>query len=276
MKDYFVLSNGVKIPSIGFGTWQIPDGTDCYLSVMLALKLGYRHIDTALAYGNERSVGKAIRDSKLKREEVFVTTKLPAQYKTYDEAIKYFNESLENLGLNYIDLYLIHAPWPWAEVGKDCTKGNVEVWKAFVKLYNEGKVKSIGVSNFRESDIRPLVEETNFMPHVNQIRFFISNIQEDVVKYCKENNILVEAYSPLGTGKLLGNEEINEVAKKYNVSAARLCIKYCLQKDTLPLPKSTHEDRIKANLEMDFDISDEDMKKLDNVKIEELYRELRS
>ena len=276
MKEFFVLSNGVKIPSVGFGTWQIPDGEDCYNSVMTAFKLGYRHIDTALAYGNERSVARAIKDSGLKREDVFIVTKLPAQYKTYEEAMKYFNESITNLGLDYIDLYLIHAPWPWSEIGKDCTEGNIAVWKAFVELYNAKKIRSIGVSNFRESDIDAIVKATNFVPHVNQIRYFISNTQDDVVSYCKKHNILVEAYSPLGTGKLLDNPEINKMAAKYNVSPARLCIKYCLQNDTLPLPKSTHETRIKDNFDLDFEISQEDMNYLDKVEIKELYRELRS
>lgn len=275
-KDNFKLYNGVLIPCVGFGTWQIPDGLEAYNSVVWALKSGYRHIDTAHAYGNEVSVGKAIKDSGLKREEVFITTKLESHIKTYDETIKHFNESLENLGVEYIDLYLIHAPWPWSQIGLDCTLGNIEAWRAMVEIYKSGKVRSIGVSNFQVSDITPLIEATNFKPMVNQIRYFIGNTQNHITTYCQENDILIEAYSPLATGNILNNQEILEMSNKYNKTPAQICIKYCLQNNTLPLPKSSNEERIKANFELDFELSDEDMDYLNSLDHIGPVRKLRS
>lgn len=275
-EDY-LLRNGVSIPKIGFGTWQISDGDEAYLSCLEALKAGYRHIDTAAAYGNEKSVARAIKDSKIDRKDIFITTKLPAEIKTYDGAMNYFNESLKNLDTDYIDLYLIHAPWPWSEIGKDCREGNIEVWKAFVELYKMKKVRSIGVSNFFPSDIDNIVNATGVVPHVNQIRFFISNTQEAITSYCQKNNILVEAYSPLATGKLIEDERLLEISRKYDVSPAQLCLRYCLERGTLPLPKSTHKERIIANLNLDFKIETDDMKVLDSMsEKEELKKKMRS
>ena len=272
--EFYVLSNGVKIPKIAFGTWQVAPGDEAYNSVTMALKVGYTHIDTALAYENEESVGKAIKDSKIKRENLFITTKLPSHIKTYEGAKEAFYTSLKYLDCGYIDLYLIHAPWPWSNVGQDCEKGNIEAWKAMIDLYNEGLIKAIGVSNFRPEHIKPLIEATGFVPHADQIRFFIGNTQDEVYNYCKENNILVEAYSPLATGKVLNNPEIVKIAEKYNVTPAKIAIRYCLEKGTLPLPKSTHEERIKANLEIDFKLDKEDIEILDKVHNPELDRPL--
>ena len=273
--EFYVLNNGVKIPRIGFGTWQI-SLADAYESTMFALKAGYRHIDTALAYENETEIGRALKESGIKREDIFVTTKLPAQIKGYDETLEAFDISLKNLDLDYIDLYLIHAPWPWSNVGQDCTKENIECWKAMIKLYNEGKIRAIGVSNFRPENIKPLVEATGVIPQANQIRYFIGNTQKEVVDYCKENNILIEAYSPLATSKLLTDEGVINMAKKYNVTPAQLALRYCLDNNTLPLPKSTHEERIKANLDVNFNISKEDMAILDKFHNVELDKPLRS
>lgn len=274
-EDY-TLANGIKIPKIGFGTWQVKDGEEAYNSTLSALKAGYRHIDTAFVYENEVSIAKAIKDSGVKREDLFITTKLPSDIKTYEGAMKYFNESLKNLDIDYIDLYLIHAPWPWSNIGQNCTNGNIEAWKALVDLYNQGKCKAIGVSNFQPTDIEPLIEATGFVPHVNQIRFFISNTQEHIVKYCKEKNILIEAYSPLATGRMLDDQRLIDIAKKYNKTIAKVCIRYCLQRGVLPLPKSVHEDRIISNLDVDFEISAEDMEFLNNVQNIELFAPLRS
>ncbi len=274
--ECYVLSNGVKIPKIAFGTWQVKPGDEAYNSVAMALKLGYKHIDTALAYENEESVGKAIKDSKIKREELFITTKLPSHIKGYNETKEAFMTSLKNLDCGYLDLYLIHAPWPWSNVGQDCTEGNIESWKAMIDLYNEGLIKSIGVSNFRPEHIKPLIDATGFVPHADQIRFFIGNTQDEVYNYCKENNILVEAYSPLATGNILNAPEIVKIAEKYNVTPAKIAIRYCLEKGTLPLPKSTHEERIKANLEIDFKLAKEDLAILDKVHNAELDRKFRS
>lgn len=263
--EFFTLNNGIKIPAIGFGTWQVADGEEGYNSCLLALKSGYRHIDTAFAYGNEQSVARAIADSGLARDEVFITTKLPADIKTYEGAKAHFESSLKNLGTNYIDLYLIHAPWPWSNVGSDCTDGNIDVWKAMIELYNEGKIRSIGVSNFHPADIQALIDATGFVPAVNQIRFFIGNTQNEIYEYCKERNILIEAYSPLATGAIVEHGDLSALAQKYNVSVAQLCIRFCIEKGTLPLPKSINEGRIKQNLEVDFEISKEDMQYLDSL-----------
>lgn len=263
--ETFRLYNNVEIPKIGFGTWQIKDGDEAYNSTLFALKNGYRHIDTAYDYGNEKSVGKAIKDSGIKREDIFVTTKLPSHIKTYEGALDYFKQSIESLGLDYIDLYLIHAPWPWSAVGSDCTEGNIAVWKAMVELYNAKKIRSIGVSNFHIKDIKPLIEATGVKPMVNQIRYFIGNTQYELTKYCQDNDILIEAYSPLATGELVNNELLKGIADKYNVSVAKLCLRYCIQNNTLPLPKSTHEERIIANIDLDFEISKEDMSYLNNL-----------
>ena len=271
----YVLYNGVKIPAVGFGTWQ-SSPEDAYSSVIAAIKAGYRHIDTALVYENEEAVGKAIKDSGVKRSDIFITTKLPADKKGYDVAIECFNKSCKNLGVDYLDLYLIHAPWPWSNVGMDCKEGNIESWKAMIDLYNAGKIKAIGVSNFHPSDIKPLIEATNVKPMVNQIRFFLGNTQPSVTNYCQENDIIVEAYSPLATGKMLDNPTLNEIAKKYNVSPAKICLRYCLEKKTLPLPKSTHENRIIENIALDFELAKEDIIKLDAIHDESLDRPLRS
>lgn len=263
--EYYVLYNGVKIPKIGFGTWQIPNGEVAYNSVLCALKAGYRHIDTASAYGNEESVGKAIKDSGISREEIFITTKIPAEIKTYDEAVKCINKSLELLGVDYLDLNLIHAPWPWSEVGKECGDGNVEVWKALIEFYNAGKIRAIGVSNFHVKDIKYIVDKTNFKPMANQIRFFIGNTQEDITNYCQENDILIEAYSPFATGELLTNEKMLEMANKYNTSVPKICLRYCLERKTLPIPKSVTESRIIDNINLDFELNAEDMEYLNSL-----------
>lgn len=274
--EYYILYNGVKIPKVGFGTWQSQDGKECYEAVRYAIEAGYRHIDTALVYKNEVSVGQAIKDSNLKREDIFVTTKCPADIKTYDGAIDAFNTSLKNLELEYIDLYLIHAPWPWSNVGGDYTSGNIEVWKAFVDLYNKGLIKAIGVSNFHPKDIDAIYKATKVMPMVNQIRYFLGNTQPNITAYCKDNGILVEAYSPLATGNILMNETLINIAKKYNKTEAQICLRYCLEKGTSPLPKSIHSSRIYQNIDLDFSIKEEDIKILDTIHDESLDRPLRS
>lgn len=265
LNENFVLYNGVEIPKIGFGTWQAKDGNEAYQSVKWALEAGYRHIDTAYVYENERSVAKAIEDCKIPRNEIFITTKLPADIKTYEGAIEYFNRSLENLNTDYIDLFLIHAPWPWSEVGKDCTEGNIAAWRALIDLYNAKKIRAIGVSNFHVKDMVAITEATGVKPMVNQIRFFIGNTQEEITQYCQKNEILVEAYSPLATGEIVNNERLIGMATKYNTTVPKICIRYCIQRDTLPLPKSVHEDRIYQNKDVDFVIDEDDMKYLNGL-----------
>lgn len=274
--EYFTLYNGVKIPKVGLGTWQAKDGEECINAVKWAIKYGYTHIDTAYAYENESSVIKGIRESGVDRKNIFITTKLPSHIKTYDGAKEYFARSLKHLDTDYIDLYLIHAPWPWSSIGLDCKEGNISAWKAMVELYNEGKIKAIGVSNFQPSDIEPLIEATGVVPMVNQIRYFIGNTQDNVVKYCKEHNILIEAYSPFATGEIINHPKLVKIASEYGVTPAKICLRYCLQNNTLPLPKSIHEERIKDNIEVDFLLTDEDMKYLDSLKEIGSYRRLRS
>ncbi|MGN1103556.1 MAG: aldo/keto reductase [Candidatus Coproplasma sp.] len=263
--ETYTLSNGVKIPKVGFGTWQSKNGEEAYNSVKWALEAGYRHIDTAYVYENEESVGKAIADSAIAREDIFIVTKLPAEIKTYQGAMDHFESSLKSLGVDYLDLYLIHAPWPWSDIGRDCTEGNIEVWKAFCELYKSGKVRAIGVSNFHPENIEPLIKATGVKPMVNQIRYFIGNTQDKICEYCEREGILIEAYSPLATGELVNNGTLNAIADKYGKSIAKICLRYCLQKGTLPLPKSTHRDRIYDNTDLEFVISDEDMAFLDSL-----------
>ena len=274
--EYFELSGGVKIPSIGFGTWQVKDGNEAYDSTIWALEAGYRHIDTAHAYGNEESVGRAVCDSGIPREEIFVTTKLPSHIKTYDGAIEYFNQSLASLGLDYIDLYLIHAPWPWSNIGEDCTEGNIEAWRAMIDIQKSGKVRAIGVSNFAVKDIKAIVEATGVKPAANQIRYFIGNRQDEITDYCQANGILIEAYSPLATGEIANHEMLKDTASKYGVSIPQLCIRYCIEKGTLPLPKSVHKERIEANISVDFHIEKEDMVYLDTIGRIGAVKDLRS
>ena len=259
LKDTFTLNNGYKIPCIGFGTWQTPDGETAIKSVKEAINLGYKHIDTAAAYGNETSIGKAIKESGVNRSELFITSKVWNKDRGYKTTLAAFEKTINDLQLDYLDLYLIH--WP-ASVNKfnDWDNINLETWRAMTELYKAGKIKSIGVSNFIPHHLKSLME-TEVKPMVDQIEFHPGFMQEETFKYCNDNNILVEAWSPLGTGKMLNNETLKTIASKYNKSAAQLCIRWCLQNNTLPLPKSVTASRIKENTEIfDFVISDEDMK----------------
>ncbi|ALS77368.1 2,5-diketo-D-gluconic acid reductase [Planococcus kocurii] len=258
----FTFHNGVAVPNIGFGTWQIPN-EEAYGAVTIALKTGYTHIDTALAYKNEENVGKAIKDFDISRENVFITSKLPAQTKGYEATLAAFEETVSNLDVDFLDLYLIHAPWPWDDIGKDCTEGNIESWKAMEKLYKEGKIRAIGVSNFAESDIQALMDACEIVPMANQIPFYVGRVQKSLLAFCAKHNMVVEAYSPLATGQILDSPKLKKMATKYDVTPAQLCIRYCLEKNTLPLPKSTNEERILENSQLDFTISPEDVQILD-------------
>lgn len=266
--EFFVLNNNLKIPKIGFGTWQIPDGDICYNAVQFALKHSYTHIDTAAMYKNEASVGKSVKDFNIKRENVFITTKVPAAVKSYQETIDVINKSLELLNLEYIDLLLIHHPKPWDKRDSEKTynEENLEVWKAMEEFYNKGLVKAIGVSNFNIFQLKNIMNNATIMPMVNQIRYFIGSTQQKLVDFCKENNILVQAYSPLATGRLLGNEKVEAIAAKYNKSLPQIAIRFCLENDVLPLPKSVHEEYIKDNFDVNFKISKEDMDYLNSLE----------
>ncbi|HOP56683.1 MAG TPA: aldo/keto reductase [Bacillota bacterium] len=269
IKKHIVLDNGISIPSLGFGTWQIKNGKEAYDAVFTALEAGYRHIDTAAAYQNEESVGRAIRDFGLRREEIFLTTKLRAELKGYDVAMKELEMSLEKLETDYVDLYLIHAPKPWGTKGdgSEYTEANIDSWKAFIKLYEEGKCRSIGVSNFQPYHITPLTEATGFIPHVDQIFICPGNIPQETVDYAKEMGIRLEAYSPFATGRIFKSEELADMAKKYGRTPGQVALRWSLQKGFIPLPKSTKSSRIRSNLDVfSFEISPEDMKVLDNLK----------
>ncbi len=260
--ETYTLNTGAKIHKIGFGTWQIPNG-EAHDPVRIALNVGYRHIDTARVYGNEANVGKAIKESRIAREDIFLTTKLPADVKDASKVEETFEKSISTLGVDYVDLYLIHAPWPWQERGADYTKENIEVWQEMEKIYESGRAKAIGVSNFDVDDLKAILSHGKIVPAANQIRWFIGSTQPEVTKFSKENGILVEAYSPLATGRILDHPDIKQIADKYHKTVAQISIRYCLQHDTLPLPKSTHEEYIIQNADVDFEINEEDMARLD-------------
>ncbi len=266
LKETYTLSNGVNMPKIGFGTWQIKDGEDAYNAVLTALKNGYRHIDTAQGYGNEKSVGRAVKDSGIPREEVFITSKLESHIKNYDEANEAFEKTLRDLGTTYVDLFIIHAPWPWHDMGKDCAEGNVSAYRALELAYNNKQARAIGVSNFEPVHIQNILDHNTIVPHVNQIGYFIGIDQSETIDFCNQHNIFIEAYSPLGIGYLLENKAIQAMALKYGKSSAQICIRYLLQKGVAPLPKSTHESRMIENAHVDFIIKSEDMTFLDTIK----------
>ncbi len=266
LDENFVLSNQIEIPKVGLGTWQISND-DVYQVILDALDVGYRHIDTAQGYRNEEAIGRALKDSGLGRDRYFITSKLPSHIKGYEQTLKSFKKTMKDLQLEVLDLYLIHAPWPWNEIGKDCTAGNIESFKAMIDLYHQGKIRSIGVSNFSISDIQAVIDATGFVPHVNQIRFYVSDTQEDLVSYCKQKNILVEAYSPLATGRILENPRLHHIATTKGVTIAQLCIRYCLEKGTLPLPKTTKKERMIENAQLDFTLSSDELTLLDQLKL---------
>lgn len=267
LQENYKLSNGVEIPKLGLGTWFISD-EDAVKAVQDATELGYRHIDTAQAYQNEAGVGKGIKASGVKREDLFVTTKLTAEVKNYDEAVAAIDQSLKTMGLEYIDLMIIHSPKPWMEFHEDdhYFEGNREAWKALEEAYKAGKLKAIGLSNFQKEDVDNILESCTVKPMVNQILVHISNIPKELIQYCQDNDILVEAYSPVAHGELFKREEVKEMAEKYGVSVPQLAIRYDLQLGLLPLPKTANPDHMKTNADVDFEISQEDMEKLKNVE----------
>lgn len=258
MQNY-TLANGVQIPAVGLGTWQTPDDETGYQAVLSALKLGYRHIDTAQGYRNEDIVGRAVRDSGISREEVFITSKLDNPNHGYDNTIRSFEETLQKLGTDYVDLFLIHWPNP-LQYRSTWQLTNSETWNAFEELYHAGKIRAIGISNFRHHHIDELLKTAEITPMVNQIRLCPGDTQDELVKYCRERNILLEAYSPLGTGQIFKVPEMQALAEKYQKSIAQICIRWSLQNGFLPLPKSVTAERISENIDVfGFELSDEDV-----------------
>lgn len=259
----YTLNNGLKIPVVGFGTWQTPDGNVAVDSVKSALKAGYRHLDTAQAYKNEASVGQAIKESGLKREDIFLTTKLWNKNHSYDLAMSTFAESLEKLQTDYVDLFLIHWPNP-IDFRDHWQEANAESWRAMEELYQAGKIKAIGVSNFQPHHLEELKKTAKIAPMVNQIFLAPGEKQEKVVSYCQEEQILLEAYSPLGTGKIFTVPEMKTLAEKHGKTIAQIALRWSLQHGFLPLPKSVTPSRIEENTHLfDFELSTEDMALLD-------------
>lgn len=257
--DPYILSNGVAIPCVGFGTWQVENGETAFRAVLEALKAGYRHIDTAQGYGNEQSVGDAVRHSGLKREDVFITSKLANSAHGYENTKAAFAETLRRLDTPYVDMFLIHWPNPLAfrDQWKEANAGS---WKAMEELYRQGKIRALGISNFRPHHIEALLETADVAPAVNQIRLCPGNTQPAVADFSRKHHMLLEAYSPLGVGRVFKVPEIVETAQKYGVSVAQLCIRWSLQRGYLPLPKSVTPERIAQNADVfRFTLDEKDM-----------------
>ena len=253
------LNNGVYMPSIGFGTSLIT-GDECIETIKKAIEVGYRHIDTAHAYENEAEIGQAIKQSNIDRKNLFITSKVWKDSMGYENTLKSCEETLKNLKLEYLDLFLIH----WPKNNDDNL--NIETWKALEKLYNDGNVRAIGVSNFLYNHLKVIMDNCNVIPAVNQIEFHPGLMRQETINFCKNQGIVIEAWAPLGKGKMLNNDTLMQLAKKYNKSVAQICLKWCLQNDVIPLPKSQNIERMKQNLELfDFKISNEDMHKINNM-----------
>ncbi|MQY22721.1 aldo/keto reductase [Nocardia macrotermitis] len=266
LHETYTLSNDVRIPKLGLGTWFIDDDKAAD-AVRAAVALGYRNIDTAQAYGNERGVGEGVRGTDIARDELFVSTKLAAEIKDYDRAVAAIEASLATLGLDHIDLMLIHSPQPWADFrGGDYAEGNREAWRALENAYQAGKLRSIGVSNFEQPDLDNILSTCTITPHVNQLLVHAGNTPTDLITYCEDRNILVEAYSPIAHGQILDNPDIRSMAARYQVTVPQLCIRYTLQLGTVSLPKTATPEHMRSNAQVDFEITEDDMNVLRNLR----------
>jgi len=261
IKDCLVLSNGVKIPCIGFGTWNLPDSDTTVDLIKTAIDCGYRHIDTAFAYKNEKSVGEAIRTCGLPREELFVTSKLSNRNHGYENTLKEFEQTMSNLDIEYLDLYLIHWPRPLA-IRDSWKEANEGTWKAFEELYKAGKIRAIGVSNFLEHHLDALLDTATIAPMVNQLELHPRYVQREAVAYCKDRRMIIEAYSPLIRGDL-NHPVLEKIAKKYNKSVAQVLLRWSIQHGFVPLPKASSRERIMENADIfDFKLSEEDIEEM--------------
>lgn len=272
--EAYTLTNGIRIPKLGLGTWFIDDDKAAQ-AVREAVKLGYRLIDTAQAYGNERGVGEGVRTCGVPREQLFVASKIAAENKTYESAMASIDETLEKMGLDYLDQMIIHSPQPWAEfrVEKRYFEENKQVWRALEDAQAAGKVKVIGVSNFLQDDLENILSDCRVKPMVNQILLHISNTNQELLAFCKQQGIQVEAYSPIAHGEALKNSAIIEMAKKYHVSVAQLCIRYVIQLGAVALPKTADPAHMADNAAVDFEISAQDMQKLVQMQTIQSYGE---
>ena len=266
LRDCYELHNGVKIPCVGFGTYQIPNGESAVSAVRNALELGYRHIDTAAGYGNEESVGIAVKQSGISRDEIFITSKLQNPEHGYENTMRAFEQTMKNLDIDYLDLYLIHWPNP-IKFRNEWQSANAGTWKAFEELYKTGRIRSIGISNFHPRHIDELMKTATIVPMVNQIRLCPGDTQDEVVSYCKERNIVLEAYSPLGTGQLFEVPDMKAIAQKYGKTIAQIGIRWSLQKGYLPLPKAVSKSHIRENADIfDFELSEQDVQAITDLK----------
>lgn len=266
LSQTLTLANGVNVPKLGLGTWFIEDDK-ASAAVKAAIEIGYRNIDTAQAYGNERGVGEGVRMSGVPREDLFVSTKLAAEIKDYDQAVAAIDGSLDTMGLDYLDLMLIHAPQPWDNFrGGDYSEGNLAAWRALEEAYRAGKIRAIGVSNFLPADLEKILEQGTVAPHVNQILVHAGNTPTELIDYCKQRNILVEAYSPIAHGAILNDPSVTAIAQNYDVSVPQLCIRYTIQLGTVTLPKTANPDHMRTNAEVEFEISDQDMATLQGLE----------
>ncbi|MFE1453271.1 aldo/keto reductase [Streptomyces olivaceoviridis] len=264
--ETYMLSHGVEIPKLGLGTWFIDDDK-APDAVRAAVEIGYRNIDTAQAYGNERGVGEGVRTSGVPRDELFVSTKLAAEIKDYDQALAAIDGSLAKLGLDHVDLMLIHSPQPWDDFrGGDYAHGNREAWRALEEAHQAGKIRSIGVSNFQQHDLENILQGATVVPHVNQLLVHAGNTPSQLLAYCESKQILVEAYSPIAHGAILKHAEVQAMAERYGVSVPQLCIRYTLQLGAVSLPKTANPDHMRSNAAVDFEISDEDMDALRDLR----------
>ena len=260
--ETYTLSNGVEIPKLGLGTWFIDDDTAAQ-AVRDAVAAGYRNIDTAQAYGNERGVGEGVRTADVPREELFVSTKLAAEIKDYEGAVAAIDSSLATMGLDHIDLMLIHSPQPWDDFrGGDYAEGNRAAWRALEEALAAGKLRAIGVSNFQQADVESLLDGASVVPHVNQLLVHVGNTPAELIEYCTGKGILVEAYSPMAHGEMMKNSEVTAMAERYGVSVPQLCIRYTLDLGTVSLPKTANPAHMRDNAQVDFTISEEDMNTL--------------
>ena len=264
LEQTYTLADGTSIPRLGLGTWLMDDA-EAALAVRAAVACGYRMVDTAQAYGNEAGVGEGVRTCGAAREQLFVASKVAAELKDHDAVATSVDATLAAMGLDYLDQMIIHSPQPWAEVNQSDDRheeGNLEAWRALEEAKAAGKVRVIGVSNFNEHDLTNIMENASEKPQVNQLLAHVSNTPFDLISFCQERGILVEAYSPIAHGMVLANPLVTGMAARYGVSAAQLCVRYCLQLGLLPLPKTANPGHLAQNADVDFEIASADMEAL--------------